>query len=578
MKHKIFRVLLSLVLVCVLLISWSPIRARATSAGATAGIITQVLPLAGEGGAVAGGATLGTAVFGYVLAGLGVIIVGAALLEVVDRYQEYSGELETSIYYYPDGSWSYGVDMGFVDRVRAFVFDAGYVVSLAPSRDFDTHDFPEGSRWPTVINAVSSAGESAALFKVDKGTSFYYILCRCEKGVISISIPTGTYYNIKCSCGSFYVTRGSDTGNNIETFKGYETNTNIANTTLWHISGDIDANLGVSAGDGTEIAEVAAPFVDIPVGYPKWYTNARPATNPGTQEEITVLPIPLSPSADPGTQTDGKTQTDVWEGSISDSPPDVGIAPDVVPGTIGLSDIWMMIKSIPGALADVITGPIVGTLTDIWNFIKTIPGALADVITGPIVGTLTDIWDFIKTIPGSLADVITGPIVGALTNIWDLITSIPQAIAEAISAIFVPDADFITEKWNAIRSRFAFADAIASSGEMILGVLQGIDPEPPVIYVELGDAEGSYYLGGQVAFLDLRWYARYKPTGDAIISAFLWMVFVWRMFIKLPGIIAGLPGDFVMQGVIDLGLADRLPARKKEFENERQENRRFFKK
>ena len=94
------------------------------------------------------------------------------------------------------------------------------------------------------------------------------------------------------------------------------------------------------------------------------------------------------------------------------------------------------------------------------------------------------------------------------------------------------------------RAEFAFADAIISTGEYIGSSLSGLTTEPPVIYVNLGDTRGSYNLGGKVAFLDLRWYAEYKPVGDAILSAFLWLCFAWRMYVKAPGIIRGIPGDF----------------------------------
>lgn len=584
MKHKIFRALLSLVLVCVLLISWSPIRARATGAGATAGIITQVLPLAGEGGAVAGGATLGTAAFGYVLAGLGVIATGAVLLALVDRYQEYSGELETAVYYYPDGTWSYGVDMTFVERVHAWLYNDGVIGSNYVYSDASKVTYFHGcsTQYPTYQFRISYLSTSSQIvyhldccvivgsrgytsngktYECGDAYSFKYLVDGVEKtcGIMHVNVESGGVY-----MGAF-----TSTSSNSAVEKAVMKM--LDQITGGEISTGVTANGDYQLGAVEAYGRLGTADAWNASVYKNWYGNARTYKGDEAGTDVITLPIPLNPSQS-DVITGTLTQEEVWAGSV------VETQPETVPAVIGLSDIWTLIKSIPQSLADVITGPIIGTLTDIWEYIKSIPGALADVITGPIVGTLTDIWNFIKTIPGSLADVITGPIVGALTNIWDLITSIPQAIAEAISAIFVPEADFITEKWNAIRSRFAFADSIASSGQMILGVLQGIDPEPPVIYVELGDAEGSYYLGGQVAFLDLRWYARYKPTGDAIISAFLWLVFVWRMFIKLPGIIAGLPGDFVMQGVIDLGLADRLPARKKEFENERQENRRFFKK
>lgn len=543
MKHKIFRALLSLVLVCVLLISWSPIRARATSAGATAGIITQVLPLAGEGGAVAGGATLGTAVFGYVLAGLGIAVTGAALLTLVDRYKEYSGDMDVVMYYYSDGTWSYGVDVSFIEKVHDFIFNTDLCNTLdkwIPSQELqkldnymdlfaDTYGTRPYVYWfkhpgsnvtvaialaqtvPIVINGVARPTNGSYMWNV----SYNGVTIVKSDGVISQFNPYGN---------KFFVFRGRVSDGAAIQF-------------------DEIGELALPGSLGNESAWAESVYAG-------WYDNSRAVTNAETEEKKILLPIPLKPDEDALDQVDAVTQGDVWIGSIADAPS--GTVPDVVPDTIGLSDIWSMIKSIPGALADVITGPIVGTLTDIWNFIK--------------------------TIPGSLADVITGPIVGALTNIWDLITSIPQAIAEAISAIFIPSEDFLSAKWEAIRSEFTFADSIITSGQSILDIFRGVDPEPPVIYINLGDSESSYNLGGQVAFLDLRWYERYKSTGDAIISAFLWLAFAWRMFLKLPGIISGLPGDFVMHSVVDLGLSDHLPSRKKEYEYQRQENRRFIKK
>lgn len=96
--------------------------------------------------------------------------------------------------------------------------------------------------------------------------------------------------------------------------------------------------------------------------------------------------------------------------------------------------------------------------------------------------------------------------------------------------------------------------------------LANISTEPPVIYIHLGDTEGSYNIGGTVPFLDLRWYARYKPTVDTLISAFLWICFVWRMLLKLPGIISGMPGDFVMASAHQMGVTNHLPTRSAEYE------------
>ena len=66
---------------------------------------------------------------------------------------------------------------------------------------------------------------------------------------------------------------------------------------------------------------------------------------------------------------------------------------------------------------------------------------------------------------------------------------------------------------------------------------------PPVVYVHLEDSESEYIKGGTVKFIDMSWYARYKPYGDVILSGFLWALFAWRMYLKIPGIINGVGGS-----------------------------------
>ena len=144
----------------------------------------------------------------------------------------------------------------------------------------------------------------------------------------------------------------------------------------------------------------------------------------------------------------------------------------------------------------------------------------------------------------AIPDVLSGwftDVIEWLSSIWDAICSIPDLILEGIRAIFVPSEDFVTTKVEALRSRFNWIEPILGYGDFIKTQL--VDPEPPVLYVHLGDAEGELNYGGTVKFLDLTWYERYKPQGDAIISGFLWALFAWRMYVKLPGIINGVAGD-----------------------------------
>lgn len=162
----------------------------------------------------------------------------------------------------------------------------------------------------------------------------------------------------------------------------------------------------------------------------------------------------------------------------------------------------------------------------------------------PITGTFAD--TAVGTFIDSLIDALMAPFE------W-----LANALLEGIKAIFVPHEDFLTDKVDALRSEFSFADSIISTFELFGNSLLAFSTSPPVIYVDLGASTGSYYLGGKVPFVDLTWYAAYKPTVDLLLSAFMWLVFVWRVGIHLPGIIRGSSGD-VPGGIVPSGTEKSL--------------------
>lgn len=187
--------------------------------------------------------------------------------------------------------------------------------------------------------------------------------------------------------------------------------------------------------------------------------------------------------------------------------------------------------------------------TDIWA--GTQVGTNTGTGTGTQVGTGTLAGTNTETFVSSLADAIVTPVVNAITS------------------VFVPSEDFLTAKVEALASKFGFAAALVETVNALKDGLNGVTTEPPVIYLDLGASRGSYPLGGKVAFLDLTWYAEYKPTVDKLISAFLWLCFIWRMFLKLPGIISGMPGDFVAGFAQDMGIMNHLPSRSADLARER---------
>lgn len=172
-----------------------------------------------------------------------------------------------------------------------------------------------------------------------------------------------------------------------------------------------------------------------------------------------------------------------------------------------------------------------------WEYIQAIPQEIAQAATELAVQ--------IQAIPEKLTEVGTN-IVEKLQALPNVIADAATSVKDAVDSLVVPDKDYLSDKLAALCEEFVFADSIVKTVLQMVLALSGLDSQPPVIYIDLGAFRGSYDIGGMVPFLDLRWYASYKPTVDALISAFLWICFIWRMFIKLPSIINGLGGDFVL--------------------------------
>lgn len=215
----------------------------------------------------------------------------------------------------------------------------------------------------------------------------------------------------------------------------------------------------------------------------------------------------------------------------------------VVPGSVTIPDSDTVthtgLKGLLGNLASSISD----WFSRVIDEVKALPNAFA----GWFEAVITNI----KALPLSIADAFAGLFEAVVTNIKALPIAIADAIAVPIEAIFVPSEDFLTAKIEALRANYAFADSIIETGQAIGTALSVGDSGPPVIYMHLQDAEGDINWGGTVPALDMRWYERYKPTVDSLLSAMLWIFFAWRVFRKLPGIISGMEGDAPFEPVSD---------------------------
>lgn len=223
---------------------------------------------------------------------------------------------------------------------------------------------------------------------------------------------------------------------------------------------------------------------------------------------------------------------------------------------------------------------ILGWLEKIWAAII----ALANSIVSPITAAISTfqakveaLWDAATTaITTAIADVIEWlkSLGTSITDILEWLKTLPglmkQTIVDALTAVFVPEEGYIETEVEALVSACPLVHSVVETADCFTDAFTGFYNEPPIIYAELHNATTSWDIGDRAVILDLRWYATYKPTVDILISAFLLAVFAWRIFQKLPGIISGMPGDFVMESVEAMGMVNELPSRSKTYETRRE--------
>lgn len=107
--------------------------------------------------------------------------------------------------------------------------------------------------------------------------------------------------------------------------------------------------------------------------------------------------------------------------------------------------------------------------------------------------------------------------------------------------MFVPSNDFLSSNFSTFKSHFGFVDTISNSVEQFKNFND--DTATPYVDIDLNThlniAGKDVVLGGKAHIIDLRFYAPYKATGDLMVTAFVYILFLWRVFSRLPEIISG---------------------------------------
>ena len=126
-----------------------------------------------------------------------------------------------------------------------------------------------------------------------------------------------------------------------------------------------------------------------------------------------------------------------------------------------------------------------------------------------------------------------------LSGVTSAFEAVGQTIINGIKAIFIPDEDFLTEKIDSVKEKFAFIDNIKDAFDNVSSLVTDGNETVPVMSVDLAQAESKYNYGGTAVALDMNWYSRFKPYADGIIIAFAYISFIFLVFKRAPEIIKG---------------------------------------
>lgn len=147
---------------------------------------------------------------------------------------------------------------------------------------------------------------------------------------------------------------------------------------------------------------------------------------------------------------------------------------------------------------------------------------------------LSGIVSGIKDLPGKIGDAFKTVIDNAFS-----------AFQNFLKDLFMPDTDAIQAEWEFIQSKFQFwLDARDFVQEILNSIksMQGVPPEAIEFTLTAPDTVWFKGLSGTAVAIDLSWFASYRSSVHVIASAFIWIVYLWKIFHVLPGIISGASG------------------------------------
>ena len=391
------------------------------------------------------------------------------------------------------------------------------------------------------FNITSSAPVSAFPFQVLANSSRPYWLHIAFYSTDEIKVDRSTV-SLRGIRNGFYIYDCGETLGTSKTSYGLpilkKGNDNYATS----IAAFLGSAGGVVTKSDLDVSSVPANFTDIPAAYPSWVSSGV------ADAGVTYLPISVTlPGSVPIPTTPPTEATEATE--PSETTPTI-VTPDILNGMFGglmdwlgsiLAAILAAIQSIPekiDAFQEALTTWWTNTIADIKSWIDIKIQSIADWWTTFWADTIATV----KALGLTITEFFTVTFPAWITDVKAWALALPKtiidAIAVALAAAFVPAAGYWDTKIAACMAAFPLFNSIITTGRGLGGFFSGLGSRPPVIYIDLGNS-ASWVIGGTQKFLDLTWYAQYKPTVDTILSGFLWLLFAWRFFLRLPGLLRG---------------------------------------
>ena len=108
-------------------------------------------------------------------------------------------------------------------------------------------------------------------------------------------------------------------------------------------------------------------------------------------------------------------------------------------------------------------------------------------------------------------------------------------IKDLFSSIFIPTENRLLELKNVFEEKFAFIDSIKIAVESIGNIINN----DISIQTSLNYEVDTPIYEGELS-IDFGWFEKFKPYTDLFLTGFIYLGFVWRLYRRLPSIIAGL--------------------------------------